>query len=163
MIKHPKDLLKAYTVNKARIDIDIPEVELKAVEHEFEKVFDYKLPFKERFKAFIRGENKAGRTVGMVLDGLGLFIPRLRTARNLAEHVLIKKHKAMIKDKPWYQSKTVWSAILLVLTAVLQALGVDLAGNPEITNTVYEVAYILAGAFGLFGLRAAISDKITKK
>ena len=68
----------------------------------------------------------------------------------------------MIKDKKWYQSKTVWSAILLVLTAILQALGVDVAGSPEVMTTIYEVLYVLAGAFGLFGLRSAIGDKINK-
>lgn len=68
----------------------------------------------------------------------------------------------MIKDKKWYQSKTVWSAILLVLTAILQALGVDVVSNPEVMQSVYEVLYVVAGAFGLFGLRAAIGDKIDK-
>lgn len=156
-------MIKRTYPNNVYVSEDIPEVELKKVEQEFDIVFDYKKPFKERFKAFIRGENKAGRTVGMVLDGLSLFIPRLRTARNLARHVLTKKQKAMIKDKPWYQSKTIWSAILIVITAILQALGVDLASNPELTQTIYEVAYILAGAFGLIGLRSAIGEKIKDK
>ena len=145
-------------------DNEIEDIELeKAVVKEFEYALDKRKPLGKRIGAFIRGENKAGRTVGMVLDGLSLFVPRLRTARNLARHVLTKKQKAMIKDKPWYQSKTIWSAILILVTGILQALGVDLAGNPELMQTIYEVIYILAGSLGLIGLRAAIGEKIKGK
>lgn len=142
---------------------DIPPDEFKKVELEFEKVFDTKLPLTYRIKSFIRGENKAGRTIGMVLDGLSLIFPRMRTARNLAQHVLIKKQKKM--DKPKHTSKTIWGVAILCITGILDTLGVQFVNDPELMRTIYEVIYYLSGAFGLYGLRDAIGKQIneTKK
>lgn len=54
-----------------------------------------------------------------------------------------------MKDKKWYKSKTIWSGIALVGIGVCNAFGIDLP---------YEIVYSLAGAFGLYGVRDAISN-----
>lgn len=131
------------------------------------------LPYEKDTDHFIKKQpkkfswSKARRIASKIVnnpltDLIITFTPRpVRIGFNWIGNKL--KTSTMIKDKAWYQSKTVWSAILIVVTAVLQALGVDVAGNPETMQTIYEVAFILAGAFGLVGLRAAIGDKISKE
>lgn len=69
---------------------------------------------------------------------------------------------SVLKDKPWYRSKTMWSAVLIVVTGLLQAAGVDLADKPVMAETIYQVIYTVAGGLGLYGLRAAIADKSDK-
>lgn len=133
------------------------------VEYEFETAFDTSKPFKERFKAFIRGENKAGRYAGRILDFISVFLPKgYSTARQAAQGILNINQTPQKMDKKWYQSKTVWSAILIALTAILQALGLDFVTNPETMEVIYTVIYALAGAFGLFGLRLAVGERLGK-
>jgi len=52
-----------------------------------------------------------------------------------------------MKDKVWYLSKTVWSAIVIAGIAIYTTY----TGQP-----VPEFIYPLAGAFGLYGLRDAV-------
>ena len=134
----------------------------KVTIQQLEDAADSSKNFFTRVTNFIKGENKLGRRVGMIADIAMFFLPSgVRTGRSLARRILTKKHKSMsvLKDKPWYRSKTMWSALLLILTGLLQAAGVDLAANPELMDTVYQILYTLAGGFGLYGLRAAVADK----
>src|SRR5699024_4327986 len=71
----------------------------------------------------------------------------------------IINQKVMANSKPKYLSKTVWAAIIVAVTAILQALGVDFGANPEIVGTVFTIIYALAGAFGLYGLRDAVGSR----
>lgn len=64
---------------------------LKKVEHDFEIALDRKKPFGERLKAFIRGENKAGRTAGIIFDIILLPFQRIYTAREMAKTVINRK------------------------------------------------------------------------
>jgi len=50
--------------------------------------------------------------------------------------------------KTWYQSKTMWTAVVTAVVAVLQAAG--------LVSAVPEVAWQLLAAFGLYGVRDAI-------
>ena len=50
-------------------------------------------------------------------------------------------------QKPFWKSKSVWAAILVVLLTILIALGI------VIPNEVY----IILGAFGFVGIRDAVS------
>tara|TARA_Y100000310_G_scaffold288771_1_gene314723 strand:+ start:136 stop:294 length:159 start_codon:yes stop_codon:yes gene_type:complete len=50
-------------------------------------------------------------------------------------------------NKSWYQSKTVWSGLVIAVVGIVQALGY---------NIPTELVYSLAGAFGLYGIRDAI-------
>jgi hypothetical protein len=48
--------------------------------------------------------------------------------------------------KAWYQSKTVWGALIAVAASLLQAGGIDL-GN-EVQSELADLAVTLAGAAG---------------
>lgn len=128
-----------------------------------DKAADRKASKRSRIKNFIRGENKLGRKVGLVTDLAMFFLPSgVRSGREAVQRIITKQEKNMpvLNDKPWYRSKTIWSAVLILITGILQAAGVDLAANPAAVETVYQVIYTIAGAFGLYGLRDAISKRI---
>lgn len=128
----------------------------------YKKVFQKDTTFFERFGNFIRAENKAGRKAKIIKDFLLIFVPYGRTissATEMATEIITEKQNNMLQDKKWYESKTIWSAVILVITSLLQAFGVDLMANPELTATIYEVAMLLAGAGGLYGLRDAIGKQ----
>lgn len=118
---------------------------------------------KRFFKRLWHGKNKVGKYVGLGLDVMESFLPKwVSRIRDIIQSQT--KRKVMLQGKKWYKSKTIWSAILIVVLAVLQALGVDLSADPELTATIFEVAMLLAGAFGLVGLRDAIDkqkDRVT--
>lgn len=64
-------------------------VEVKNIIHIYEPAFDYSKPFWQRFKAFLRAENKMGRYAGAVLDYIGN--PAIQTARDFVrKHILPK-------------------------------------------------------------------------
>lgn len=50
-----------------------------------------------------------------------------------------------MKTKQWYQSKTIWAAIISAIVGILQAFGVP------IPNEVYAIL----GSLGLYGMRTA--------
>jgi hypothetical protein len=55
---------------------------------------------------------------------------------------------AVIADKAWYKSKTVWTSVVAGVVGVLQAVGV--------VEAVPEVVWTLLAAFGLYGVRDAV-------
>jgi len=55
---------------------------------------------------------------------------------------------AIIADKAWYKSKTVWTSVIAGVVGVLQAVGV--------VEAVPEVVWTLLAAFGLYGVRDAV-------
>ena len=55
---------------------------------------------------------------------------------------------AVITDKAWYKSKTVWTSVIAGVVGVLQAVGV--------VEAVPEVVWTLLAAFGLYGVRDAV-------
>jgi len=55
---------------------------------------------------------------------------------------------AIIADKAWWKSKTVWTSVVAVVVGVLQAVGV--------VEAVPEVVWTLLAAFGLYGVRDAV-------
>ncbi|MBB6180851.1 hypothetical protein [Pseudorhizobium flavum] len=48
--------------------------------------------------------------------------------------------------KTWYQSKTVWGALIAVAASIAQMAGVDLA--PDVQNDIADLAIALGGALG---------------
>lgn len=113
------------------------------------------LSFGQKLRMTWRGQNEFGRIFGMALDVAETFLPgyagKVRT-------ILQKTTNTM--DKPFFKSKSIWGGILLALTAILQAFGVDLAGDPEAMQSIYHVLYGLAGFLGVTGLRHAVGKKI---
>jgi hypothetical protein len=55
---------------------------------------------------------------------------------------------AVIADKAWWKSKTVWTSIVAGAVGVAQAAGV--------VEAVPEVVWTLLAAFGLYGVRDAV-------
>ena len=55
---------------------------------------------------------------------------------------------AIIADKAWYKSKTVWTSVIAGVVGVAQAAGV--------IEVVPEVVWTLLAAFGLYGVRDAV-------
>ena len=54
---------------------------------------------------------------------------------------------AIIADKAWWKSKTVWTSIVAGVVGVAQAAG--------LIEAVPEVVWTLLAAFGLYGVRDA--------
>ncbi|TWF56994.1 hypothetical protein [Neorhizobium alkalisoli] len=48
--------------------------------------------------------------------------------------------------KEWYQSKTIWGALIAVAASVLHLVGFDLA--PDAQGELADIAVTLVGAFG---------------
>lgn len=132
----------------------------------FEIAVDRNKPFGKRVLAFVKGENRMGRKVGAVLDIATIFLPGgVKTGREAVKTILTKKNKAMpiLRDKPWYESKTIWSAIIILITGILQAAGVSFVENPETMQVIYVTIYHVSAALGLYGVRDAVGDKIVNK
>jgi len=55
---------------------------------------------------------------------------------------------AIIADKAWWKSKTVWTSIIAGVVGVAQAAG--------LIEAVPEVVWTLLAAFGLYGVRDAV-------
>ena len=55
---------------------------------------------------------------------------------------------AIIADKAWWKSKTVWTSVIAGVVGVAQAAG--------LIEAVPEVVWTLLAAFGLYGVRAAV-------
>ena len=55
---------------------------------------------------------------------------------------------AIIADKAWYKSKTVWTSVIAGVVGVAQAAG--------LIEAVPEVVWTLLAAFGLYGVRDAV-------
>lgn len=143
---------------------DFDEVEYDFVRKSFDDAYDKSRPFGKRLISFIAGESKLGRGVGTVLDIATVFLPSgVRSGRWALQRIITKKTtKTMgLNQKKTLLSKTVWSAILIALIAILNALGVDFVNDPEVMQSIWNVGYALAGAFGLYGLRDAIDKKRT--
>ena len=55
---------------------------------------------------------------------------------------------AVIADKAWWKSKTIWTSVVAGAVGVAQAAGV--------IEAVPEVVWTLLAAFGLYGVRDAV-------
>ena len=55
---------------------------------------------------------------------------------------------AVIADKAWWKSKTIWTSVVAGVVGVLQAAGV--------VEAVPDVVCQLLAAFGLYGVRDAV-------
>jgi|TARA_R100001163_G_scaffold63899_2_gene56832 esterase/lipase superfamily enzyme len=55
---------------------------------------------------------------------------------------------AVIADKQWWKSKTIWTSVVAGVVGVLQAAGV--------VDQVPEVVWTLLASFGLYSVRDAV-------
>lgn len=151
--------------------------DIEFIVHALEDATDPSKSFRSRLSSFIAGETRLSRGIGSALDVATIFIPHGYTVnkvrrminmptntpeakvRNILNRKLTSKPMPVLEDKPWYQSKTMWSVAIIVVTGVLQIIGVDPSANPEVADGIYRTIYTLAGAFGLYGLRDAVGKK----
>lgn len=61
--------------------------------------------------------------------------------------------------KNWYQSKTIWGAIIAVGSSVLHAAGVDIAAGDEsqIVDSLVNIAGAVGGLLAVYGRLTATS------
>ena len=59
----------------------------------------------------------------------------------------------MNEIKPWYQSKTIWGALVAVLASLLSAAGIDLDAEAQngLTTDILNLCGALGGLFALYG------------
>ena len=59
--------------------------------------------------------------------------------------------------KPWYQSKTVWGALVAILAGVLQAGGIDIDadGQAQLADSLVALSGIVGGLLALYGRLSA--------
>ena len=55
-----------------------------------------------------------------------------------------------MEHKEWWQSKSIWAALIIAAVAIAKQFGLDIPT---------ELVISLAGAFGIIGLRSAIDQK----
>lgn len=60
-------------------------------------------------------------------------------------------------SKPWYLSRTIWAAIVTILTALFGLLGVSLDGfdDAALVETLLQAATAIAGVVALIGRLSA--------
>ena len=123
-----------------------PESRIRKVQDgatdKIEFAFDRNNRFRDRVKAFIKGENELGRGVGMIADIWMVFLPSgIQSGREAAQKIIEKQTKrAMPKRvKPYLKQKSTWEGI----AAVLGAVGVTI--YPE------AIIEIVTGVFAVIG------------
>ena len=123
-----------------------PESRIRKVQDgatdKIEFAFDRNNRFRDRVKAFIKGENELGRGVGMIADIAMVFLPSgIQSGREAAQRIIEKQTKrAMPKRvKPYLKQKSTWEGI----AAVLGAVGVTI--YPE------AIIEIVTGVFAVIG------------
>ena len=61
---------------------------------------------------------------------------------------------AIIADKAWWKSKTIWTAVVVCVASIAGVVGVAQAAG--LIEAVPEVVGTLLAAFGLYGVRDAV-------
>lgn len=56
----------------------------------------------------------------------------------------------MSGSKKWYQSKTIWSGVVAVITATINAILQQFGPNPTL-QLILNIITGVAGAFGVYG------------
>lgn len=67
--------------------------------------------------------------------------------------------------KNWYQSKTVWGAVVVIVASVLRLLGIEFgpAEQGELTDAITTMAGAAGGLLALYGRITAAGPLITRK
>lgn len=64
-----------------------------------------------------------------------------------------EEEKDMLEMKPWYQSKTVWGALIAIAAPLLGRAGLELGGpeQAEIAEAMTTLAGTVGGLLALYG------------
>jgi hypothetical protein len=67
------------------------------------------------------------------------------------------KERTMLEMKPWYQSKTVWGALIAIGSPLLRHAGFDLgsAEEAQLADALTTLAGTLGGLLALYGRLSA--------
>jgi hypothetical protein len=71
---------------------------------------------------------------------------------------LLKRKDIFMNDsKQWYESKTVWGALVAILASLMQAAGVhfDVAGQDQLADSLVAISGALGGLIALYGRMSA--------
>jgi len=124
----------------------LPKSRIRKVEdgtvEKIEFAFDRNNRFRDRVKAFIKGENELGRGVGMIADVAMVFLPSgVQSGREAVQRIIEKQTKKTMpkRVKPYFKQKSTWEGI----AAVLGAIGVTI--YPE------AMVQIVTGVFTVIG------------
>lgn len=119
---------------------------------------DKKKPFFKRLKRTFTPQKKLGRTIFDIADLALIFLPGATPVK------IINKIRGKMMDKPKLKSKSIWCAIIIFVTALLEnVLGIDFGASPEMVDAVYKIIYFGASALGIVGLRDAVGKMINKQ
>lgn len=102
-----------------------------------------------------------GRTIAWILKG----VPKDGVRRKIFISATNKELKKYLKEdnemegKKWYESKTLWAAIVAGVLGMVQPVSTALGHPVTVPMWVYEVL----GAFGLYGIRDAVGKQTPLK
>lgn len=67
--------------------------------------------------------------------------------------------------KNWYQSKTIWGALVVILASLLRLAGIEfgIAEQAELTDALTTIAGAAGGVLALYGRLTAVSTIVTRK
>lgn len=95
-----RDVEDIRLITELRINELLPDIrtveEGEIVLRQFEVAIDRSQPMLKRFRAFVAGESKLGRTVGQVIDFITIFTPftkQVENARDLVRQIVGRKQK----------------------------------------------------------------------
>lgn len=73
------------------------------------------------------------------------------------ETFIEQKDIQMDNMKKWYESKTVWGALIAILASVLQAAGVDFdaSGQAQMADSLVAISGAIGGLIALYGRMSA--------
>lgn len=132
----------------------------------YEDALDPDLSLGRRIRRFLTAQNGAGRWAKVIKDAFLIFVPYGRQINTITDFItdrLQPQQNKTVMDKPKLKSKTIQGILVLLLTVILQAFGVDVTGNPEIMENIYHILYGLSGFWSVYGLRDALGRIITKQ
>lgn len=63
----------------------------------------------------------------------------------------------MFDSKQWYQSKTVWGALIAIMASLLQASGIDFdaTGQEQAADSLVAISGAVGGLIALYGRMSA--------
>jgi hypothetical protein len=66
---------------------------------------------------------------------------------------MLKRSQILMDNKPWYQSQTIWSQVIVVAGVVTSLFGYELApdASQDIVQAAGAVASGIAAVFGIVG------------
>jgi uncharacterized membrane protein len=71
--------------------------------------------------------------------------------------MILKKEKNMVEEKHWYQSRTIWGALIAVIASLFGALGISIDGTTqnEISEVMLKIVSVLGAVTAIYGRLSA--------